>query len=110
MTTKTLCVRIGEMDKSNGIYKICEAMLKAGIKDPESQEGKDFCTKRGKFAKKGGCPYTSCIVFEGPSKIDTRMARDVKRAKEMRAQKIPAEKIAKELGKDVRTILRYLER
>ncbi|MCK9597432.1 MAG: hypothetical protein M0R06_00250 [Sphaerochaeta sp.] len=42
--------------KHNPATRRCRAMIDAGIVEPESQQGKNFCT--------GSCPYDRCILFE----------------------------------------------
>lgn len=39
--------------------KRCAAMVEAGVADPTTQDGIDFCTEK--------CPYEDCIVFTGVS-------------------------------------------
>jgi DNA-binding NarL/FixJ family response regulator len=77
----------------------CQAMINAGIGDPESLEGKKFCTEN--------CPYEYCIVFEG---YDTRRkkqtSREVKLVGEMLSSGMSIKDIAKELGVTRRTVER----
>jgi len=78
--------------------KLCEAMEGAGITNPESQEGKDFCTKK--------CPYNKCIVYEsrGPAKTNKRVSH----ARTLKSVGYSVEGIAKMLDISVRTVQRYL--
>jgi len=80
----------------------CLAMIEAGIEDPESQAGKDFCTEQ--------CPYPNgCIVLEfGRSISSLRRDKRIARAKEMAARGRSVEDIAKDLGASIRSIQRYL--
>jgi len=83
--------------------KPCPAMRKAGIVNPESQEGIEFCTS--------SCPYEYCIMVEnrGKNKVQVQMAQyRKKRAIRMRANGKTVEEIAHILGKTVRTVERYL--
>jgi len=80
----------------------CPAMIQAKVKDPNSQEGIDFCVNQ--------CPYDVCIVFElgrGTSKL----SRDLRKAvtKEMQIKGYTAVEIAEKIGVSVRTIQRYLD-
>ena len=82
--------------------KRCPAMIEAGIKDPDSQEGIDFCVNE--------CPYDKCIVFElGRSTSKLRRKLRAALAKEMQTQGYTAVEIASEVRVSVRTVQRYLE-
>ena len=49
--------RVMSNEPSSGVYRICQAMIEAGITDPNSQEGIGFCVNK--------CPYKEgCIVME----------------------------------------------
>lgn len=82
--------------------RLCQAMVDAGIEDPESQDGKDFCTEK--------CPYPNgCIVFEyGRGISSLRRDKRVARAREMAAESYPNKDIAQELRVSVRSVERYL--
>ena len=81
--------------------KMCPAMKNAGIKDPESLEGKKFCTDK--------CPYDRCMVFEAEkSPYTVRRNYRAERAKRMAADGLSVEEIAIILGKKKNTIRRYL--
>lgn len=82
--------------------KICQAMLDAGITDPESQDGKEFCT--------GECPYDRCIVFEGRRKTTTKRLKAIVEARELEAQGLSTIEISKRLNKHYRTIRGYLRK
>lgn len=76
-------------------------MVEAGIEDPDSLEGKIFCT--------GKCPYDRCIVFEECISPYTAMKnRRTADAKEMRSKGNSIEEIAEKLGVSYRTVQRYL--
>ena len=76
-------------------------MAKAGVYDPESKEGIEFCTQY--------CPYPYCIVFESklPKKDAAQLLRKV--AKDLHAQGIGTKDIAVILGKSYHTIRGYLK-
>lgn len=85
----------------NQAYRVCDAMNRAGISNPESRAGIDFCTS---------CPYPKdCILF-----IDDRVRRTAKaRAKSAQALKLlksghTVRDIADIMGKSKRQIERYL--
>lgn len=71
--------------------KRCQAMIDAGIADPNSQRGIDFCTE---------CPYPRCILFDTSKKPNLRS----KQVKLMQARGMTNREIAKELGVSIRTV------
>jgi len=80
----------------------CPAMIEAGVRDPDSQEGIDFCVNE--------CPYDKCIAFElgrGISKLRRELRKAM--AKEMQVKGISVGDIALRIGVSARTIQRYLE-
>ena len=78
-------------------------MIEAGIKDPESQEGIDFCLNH--------CPYDRCIVFEAEKSSATTRRDDRKaRAWELYSKGYSRKEIAVIVGKSERSIERYLSR
>ena len=78
-------------------------MIEAGIGDPESKEGKDFCTEK--------CPYPKCIVFEvGRGAATLRKEARVAKAKAMAAEGYPEDEIAQVLKVSVRSVEGYLEK
>lgn len=89
-----MCYTITKMNKK------CQAMEDAGISNPESQEGIDFCLE---------CPYPSMICYEdGVPHTTTARRRNQKRAKELEEAGFSIKGIAEILGKSERTIGRYL--
>ena len=77
-------------------------MIDAGIEDPNSQEGIDFCVNK--------CPYDVCIAFElgrGTSKLRRELRVAV--VKEMQSRGVSVGYIASRIGVSVRTVRRYLE-
>jgi len=80
-------------------------MIDAGIDDPESEEGKTFCTE--------SCPYERCIVFERSNEEDPASARKkirVAEAKRLLKLGKSNEYIASTLRVSVRAVERYLEK
>jgi CRP-like cAMP-binding protein len=80
--------------------RICPAMLEAGILDPNSQKGIDFCTDK--------CPYDRCIVFESTLGIRKHKVRATE-ANRLKAQGLEPHEIAEKLGITKRTVYRLLE-
>ena len=81
----------------------CEAMRIAGVDDPESQEGIDFCVNQ--------CPYNDdCIamtpVVEGMYVTTVLRANT---AKELMRRGMSHEDIAKTMGVTTKTVYRLLE-
>lgn len=76
-------------------------MIEAGIGDPTSQEGIEFCTER--------CPYEACIVFES-KRVNVKREWRIGRAKELESDGVSIEDIAVSLGISKRTVERYLEK
>ena len=52
----------GKIEQSGTGKRRCPAMIEAGIENPDSQEGIDFCLD---------CPYPDCIAFSGDGKIQS---------------------------------------
>jgi hypothetical protein len=71
-------------------------MIDAGIDNPESQEGIDFCLE---------CPYPECVVGKG-SGYEKRIRRQSK-AVSMLKSGISTSDIASSLGISVRQVERY---
>ena len=78
---------------------VCPAMEKAGIKDPESQEGIDFCIN--------DCPFPDCLITGGSSHI--KKAERDERIKQMFYNGIKVKEIAQEIGVNERTVQRALK-
>jgi len=79
---------------------ICPAMEEAGITNPESREGIDFCTD--------SCPYSKCIVVEGG--LDEVYREERKRQmRNLLEQKLPMNEVARRLGVSTRTVQRVLK-
>ena len=88
----------------HGVYfknRICPALKRAKITNPESQAGIDFCTE--------SCPYPECIVFEGNTLYKIEITREKTKAKKLQKKGMTAEEIAAVLGKSIRTVEKYLK-
>jgi hypothetical protein len=85
----------------NQVNAVCDAMVEAGIIDPNSQSGIDFCTN---------CPYPEdCVLFaDGLKKVRARTGYRVMRAKKLLDSGRTIEDIADIMGKSQRQIARYL--
>ena len=98
----TMCYNTNMM----GLYE-CEAMKKAGITDPDSQAGIDFCVKQ--------CPYDRCIAVEGTGKSRDKHITDKIMSRQTRALLLyslgySVEYIAEVLGVQKGTVRRDLRR
>jgi DNA-binding NarL/FixJ family response regulator len=82
--------------------KRCPAMIQAGIDDPTSPEGAQFCT--------GECPYPYCVVFDSPPPREQLAQWRSSIAKDLKARGVSTKDIALIFGKDTRTVQRYLKR
>ena len=81
---------------------ICDAMKEAGITDPESMAGIEFCLD---------CPYPSgCIVLEDTPEKTIERAGKVNIAKFLSNRGKNNKEIAEILGVSRRTVQRYLRR
>ena len=92
------------MDEDRQLTKQrCAAMIDAGVYDPESKDGIDFCVNF--------CPYEYCVVMEHTVPIiQLKIRGRVKLARDLKKHKVSIDDIALILGKDKRTIMRYLKR
>lgn len=76
-------------------------MIRAGIYDPESKEGIDFCLNY--------CPYDCCVVFEREEAKRARKAREIANfCKALRARWVSVDDIALITGKSRGQVMRYL--
>lgn len=89
------------------IERRCQAMIGAGITDPVSKDGIDFCTCRNTYAD-SGCPYDFCVVVDNPG--STRHSERIAFAKRLREHKVAVADIALILGVNVRRVKRYLKK
>ena len=82
---------------------LCQAMIDAGITDPESRDGIDFCVNN--------CPYEKgCILFDKETSPSIPLARVIKTtfAKRLSEHGVSTRDIALIMRCDKRTIQRYL--
>lgn len=92
------------MNGNSVAKKRCLAMVEAGIYDPESQKGIDFCVNY--------CPYDRCVVFEYDGRSLSKLKMDIRiaTAKKMEANGSSVEDIVKTLKMSIRTVQRYLKK
>ena len=82
--------------------KRCEAMVEAGVYDPEKREGIDFCVNH--------CPYTFCVVMENDETIAQRKKRrNSDLAIRLRVHRVTIEDIALILHASSRNVHRWLK-
>ena len=74
-------------------------MEKAGIKDPQSQKGIDFCTN--------DCPFPDCLVTGGSSYI--KKHEQYERIRQMFYNGMKVKEIAEKIGVHERTVQRSLK-
>lgn len=86
----------------NASTERCQAMRDAGIEDPESKAGINFCVTR--------CPYEKgCVVFDNvPTERDELRKMMIVFAKRMYSRGVSVKDISLILRKTTRTIQRYL--
>ncbi|GAG84881.1 unnamed protein product [marine sediment metagenome] len=86
----------------NPARKRCQAMIDAGIEDPDSREGARFCTDK--------CPYDFCIVFEGAAADrQTRTREMVKKTMELLRAGYGKREIGRRLHRHPSTIKYYIK-
>lgn len=86
----------------------CAAMKKAGIADPESTEGMQFCA-----GVLGGapsqCPYDRCVVFEyAETAAQMKVSERRELARDLHAHKVSVADIALIVRKSIREVQRYI--
>ena len=89
----------GRNEQSKTTKVRCPAMVEAGILDPDSYDGIQFCTKQ--------CPYPDCIAFSGDAAI-IRMRED--EARRLQDNGYSISQISRELHIARSTIVNYLGR
>jgi len=80
----------------------CPAMVEAGIKDPNSQEGINFCLN---------CPYDHCVIAD--PQVDNKQVRRallIRAVKELSRRGLSDEEIADELEITVTSVKRIRRR
>ena len=86
-------------------------MLKAGIEDPDSEEGKLFCAGSRDDKIKSQCPYDYCAVFEHQETAHQLKTKElIALVKNLRAHGVSREDIVLITGKCMRTVERYLKK
>ena len=92
------------MDEERPLEKQrCAAMVDAGVYDPESKDGIDFCVNY--------CPYDHCVVLE-----HRRTASQLRRseracfAQKLWRHRVSVDDIALILGVSARNVRRYLKK
>jgi len=95
-------------DNSNNPKRRCQAMRDAGIIDPDSRGGIQFCT--GTKDTDSRCPYEFCVIAtDGRSPGTTeRTVRKSNLAKELFYKEVSMADIALVMGVDYKTVGRYL--
>ena len=81
--------------------RLCPALRKAKITNPENQAGKDFCTQ--------SCPYSECIAVEGDTLTKYRIGGEKSWARRLHRKGLTVGEIAVRMSKSVRTVKKYLE-
>lgn len=90
---------------------MCQAMIDAGIEDPDSREGILFCAGSSNDKIKSQCPYTYCVVFEFEQQAKvTKTGERIEFVKGLREYKVSVKDIALIMRVDTRTVLRWLKR
>ena len=80
----------------------CAAMITAGIYDPNSKDGIDFCTNF--------CPYECCVVMEqSETAAQLRRRQKADFARKLRARRVSVNDIALILGVNLRTVFKWLK-
>lgn len=98
-------------DSSSNSARRCQAMIDAGIENPDSIEGALFCAGSRDDSIKSRCPYEYCVVFEHPATSKTRQVNaKAQFVKNLRSHGVSLEDIALILHTSMRTAQRYLKR
>ena len=88
--------------KNQDPARVCDAMKDAGITEPNSQEGIDFCVDQ--------CPYDHCVLYEkGRPKLTSLKHLSVEaQVKMLDADGLTIDEIARQTGVSYRTVIRIL--
>ena len=81
-------------------YGPCQAMLDAGITDPESYEGKHFCTEH--------CPYPVC-VFDTKERVQRKKKSQKVNIARLHKKGRTVKEIAEILNLSLGTVYKYLK-
>ncbi len=87
----------------------CDALDSAGITDPDSKEGVEFCAGV-LFGRASLCPYPRCIVFEGKlTKKELGIMRGAK-VRKFREYNVTVKDISLVLDMSEYSVRRYLRK
>jgi len=81
--------------------RICPALRKAKITDPNSKAGIVFCTQ--------SCPYPDCIAVETDYHFKRKRAGEISWIKRLYEKGMTTEDIAGRMSKSVGTVKKYLK-
>ena len=88
----------------------CQAMIDAGIEDPDSEEGCLFCAGNRQGDIESQCPYDHCVVFEGQARTSMEKAARKGLAIRLHYHGVSVKDIALIVGKKVATVRSYLRK
>lgn len=89
------------MDDNRSVEKRrCPAMVEAGVYDPESKEGIDFCVNY--------CPYENCVIFENALVSKSQKRKRI--AQGLRKHGVSVDDIVLILGVSRYSVMRYLRK
>ncbi len=97
----TLWYNVITMSNEPAFKRMCPAMIDAGIENPESKAGKDFCTEE--------CPYDRCIEMERTRGESAGIRREERQKKALKLldEGFSIKEVAAKLNLGDRTIARY---
>ena len=92
------------MDDNRPVSKQrCKAMIDAGIYDPESKDGIDFCVNF--------CPYEYCVVLDYKvTACQLKRRGKANFARDLKGHGVSVDDIALILDVQLRTVMRYLKK
>ncbi len=99
------------VDEESITKKRCLAMIEAGIEDPDSEEGAQFCAGDRHGLVESQCPYPVCVVFETLGVNRVAIARERRRvARQLHIHGVSVDDIALILDRKPVTIRHYFRR